>query len=359
MAKMLLGNIKGKPGENAKITEVTATVSNTTGTPTVEVTMGGDEQNRSFHFVFSGLKGEQGDSVVAAAYAELTEEQVDSIKEDLVTKKELEKSIEDVRTHYAEEILICDFTFDESWTDESATIKLQNTIDLNKLKAYVDGKSVDIKCEENSEGAFEVQLFDTETSEKLVRFNYSPTTWTGEPDPEIYFAFSKADEVRVELYEENIVTLDEKYLPDSVPTMINYDDVLLCEYTYNSADFEGDTCPTIPLRRIPNRDKIRFYINGEQIPVTMEKGSYGNFYGRLYLGESVPTYFKYWAEENSIVFYNEYDGNPMRQDGDVAQIIEDGVTMLKDADIPNCIARTDEIKAYIDEAIRNALSGNS
>jgi hypothetical protein len=86
----------------------------------------------------------------------------------------------------------------------------------------------------------------------------------------------------------------------------------------------------------------------------MEKGSYGNFYGRLYLGESVPTYFKYWAEKNSIVFYNEYDGNPMRQDGDVAQIIEDGVSMLKDSDIPDCIARSEQltdIKTSIDSII--------
>jgi hypothetical protein len=110
---------------------------------------------------------------------------------------------------------------------------------------------------------------------------------------------------------------------------------------------------------VPNKDKIKFYINGEQIPVTIEKGNYGNFYGRLFLGESVPSYFKYSAENNTITFYNEYDGSPLRQDGDVAQIFEDGVTMLKDSDIPDSIARTDEIKAYIDEAIRNALNGNS
>ena len=347
MAEILLGNIKG---EDAEITDVTASVDETSGTPSVTVTMGGTASKRSFHLAFSGLKGE---GVEPTALADLTEEQ------GWVTKTELNEAIEEAhnnhRTHYAEEMLICDYMFDETWTDESATIKLQNTIDINKLKAYCDGKPVDVSYEENSEGAIEVKLLDTETGDRLVRFVYSPTKWTGEPGPEIYFAFSKADEVRVELYEEHVCTLDEKYLPSSVPRMTVYDKSILCEYTYNSADFVDYNCPTIPLRRVPNKDNLKFYINGEQIPLTMEKGSYGNFYGRHYLGENVPTYFKYWAEENSIVFYNDYDGSPLRQDGDVAQIIEDGVSMLKDGDIPDCIARTDEIKAYIDEAIKKAL----
>jgi hypothetical protein len=194
VAQILLGNIKGEPGKNAKITEVSATVSNTIGTPSVEVTMGGDEQNRSFHFAFSGLKGEQGDSVAPVAYAD-----------------------EGARTHYAEEIFVCGFTIDESWTEESETINLQNTIDLATLKVYVDGKSVNVEYEENSEGAFSVQLLDTETNEKLARLSYSPTKWTGEPEPHIRLAFSKETVVSVEVYEENVVTLDEKYLPKSVP----------------------------------------------------------------------------------------------------------------------------------------------
>ena len=59
MAKILLGNIKG---ESAKITDVTASVDNTTGTPSVTVTMGGTENERSFNFAFSGLKGETGNA---------------------------------------------------------------------------------------------------------------------------------------------------------------------------------------------------------------------------------------------------------------------------------------------------------
>lgn len=60
MTEILLGNIKGK---DATITDVTASVDGTTGNPSVSVTMGGTASERSFHFAFSGLKGEKGNTV--------------------------------------------------------------------------------------------------------------------------------------------------------------------------------------------------------------------------------------------------------------------------------------------------------
>lgn len=51
---------QGPVGTNATITNVTAEVSNTAGTPAVEVQLGGTESARTFNFSFSGLKGEQG-----------------------------------------------------------------------------------------------------------------------------------------------------------------------------------------------------------------------------------------------------------------------------------------------------------
>ena len=84
---------QGEPGEAATISNVTASVDDTSGDPEVVVTMGGTAQERSFAFAFSGLKGENGKTPVKGVDYWTSEDQqsiVDQVLQDLPNGDEVE-----------------------------------------------------------------------------------------------------------------------------------------------------------------------------------------------------------------------------------------------------------------------------
>ena len=84
---------QGEPGEAATISNVAASVDDTSGDPEVVVTMGGTAQERSFAFAFSGLKGENGKTPVKGVDYWTPEDQqsiVDQVLQDLPNGDEVE-----------------------------------------------------------------------------------------------------------------------------------------------------------------------------------------------------------------------------------------------------------------------------
>lgn len=60
--KMLIGHVKGDPGNPGAVTEATATVDNQVGEPSVDVQLSGENDAKKINFDFKNLKGEKGET---------------------------------------------------------------------------------------------------------------------------------------------------------------------------------------------------------------------------------------------------------------------------------------------------------
>jgi hypothetical protein len=75
-----LRGLRGKPGKNARIQEVKASVDNGSGEPGVTVDLAGTESDRTIAFSFYNLKGDKGDRGDAFVYSDFTEEQLAALQ---------------------------------------------------------------------------------------------------------------------------------------------------------------------------------------------------------------------------------------------------------------------------------------
>lgn len=71
---------KGNTGDPAGFGNVTASVDNNTGTPSVEVTTSGSDTSKNFDFAFHNLKGVKGDPFT---FEDFTPEQIENLKSNL------------------------------------------------------------------------------------------------------------------------------------------------------------------------------------------------------------------------------------------------------------------------------------
>ena len=158
------------------------------------------------------------------------------------------------------------------------------------------------------------------------------------------------------LYEEIVHQLDVKYIPDVVAKMTECEKELICQYTYDSADYSDGNFVGIIVNKKLTKENFAVYVNGEKVhDISFSEEDY--------------TDGSFFAFYESIIFYNYTDDTvvfyPLDTDGTVIQIYEENFNALKDEEISNAIARTqyvdkrlDYLKEYIDTSIGEALEGD-
>ena len=238
------------------------------------------------------------------------------------------------RTHYTETVLLCDYTHTldvETWEGEDfgGYFTLDKELNVDKLKLYINGEYVPTiyMTGDSDNYAFfanieEGFVFEYIKSEKFIHF----PPW-----------LIKGNNYKV--CEETIHQLDLKYIPDAVPTMTECEKELICQYTYDSADYSDGNFVGIIVNKKLTKENFAVYVNGEKVhDISFSEEDY--------------TDGSFFAFYESIIFYNYTDDTvvfyPLDTDGTVIQIYEENFNALKDEEISNAIARTQYVDKRFD-----------
>lgn len=158
----ILNGAKGDTGDAASIKEITASIDNGIGTPSVSVSSTGTGAEKSVHFIFKNLKGETGNIA-------LTEE---------------------VKQHISQSVASANQYTDDAIKGVSQGIDTGDTNTLQAAKKYAD-QNVQAETQARAQGDMDM-LADAKRyiNDLLIKiFQNGYIQWPGMPMPDTLFAF--------------------------------------------------------------------------------------------------------------------------------------------------------------------------
>lgn len=158
----ILNGAKGDTGDAASIKEITASIDNGIGTPSVSVSSTGTGAEKSVHFIFKNLKGETGNVA-------LTEE---------------------VKQHISQSVASANQYTDDAIKGVSQSIDAGDTDTLQAAKKYTD-QNAQAETQARVQGDTDM-LADAKryTNDLLIKiFQNGYVQWPGMPTPDTLFTF--------------------------------------------------------------------------------------------------------------------------------------------------------------------------
>lgn len=239
------------------------------------------------------------------------------------------------RTHYEETKSVVKEVV--TAIDGVIEIHLTNDFELNKKYKFIVKNQVhEIMFEEEGTS---VNI----SGDVFTLYNFSDAFYIVTPFGRGY------EEFVGDIYEEKIVTLPEKYIPDSIARkrdLITYESKVLMAEFINAQPWENKTLP----EPIEFENEYIININGTDVE-TVKEGTSADFFFK-YDGQPV---FQGWCNgsENIITVYPEYEGQNV-------SLYKISVKQLDDKYISDSIARVADVEAMIgivNDELESILNG--